>query len=75
MDRTQAPKCCIWAYTNLRRTVMNLYKAIQDLCTEKEELDRVIAALEKLQRSAGLRITPATRQCESLPAQIDEPRA
>jgi len=53
---------------------MDLYKAIQDLCAEKEELDRVIAALEKLQRAAGLRITPAARQRQSPPAQIDEPR-
>jgi hypothetical protein len=38
---------------------MDLYKAIRDLYVEKEELDRVIAALEKLQRAPGFRITPA----------------
>lgn len=32
---------------------MDLYKAIQDLYTEKEKLERVIASLEELQRSAG----------------------
>jgi hypothetical protein len=31
---------------------MDLYKAIQDLYTEKEKLERVIASLEELQRSA-----------------------
>ena len=38
---------------------MDLYKTIQDLCAEKENLDRVIAAFEKLQGAAGLRITTA----------------
>ena len=38
---------------------MDLYKAIRDLYVEKEELDRVIAALEKLQRASGFRVTPA----------------
>ena len=38
---------------------MDLYKAIEDLCVEKENLDRVIAALEKLQHAAGLGITAA----------------
>ncbi len=32
---------------------MDLFKAIQDLYTEKEKLERVIASLEELQRSAG----------------------
>ena len=31
---------------------MDLYKAIQDLYAEKEKLERVIASLEDLQRSA-----------------------
>jgi hypothetical protein len=38
---------------------MDLYRAIRDLYVEKEELDRVIAALEKLQRASGFRVTPA----------------
>jgi hypothetical protein len=33
---------------------MDLYKAIQDLYAEKEKLERVIASLEELQRTAGL---------------------
>jgi hypothetical protein len=37
---------------------MDLYKAIQDLYAEKEKLERVIASLEELQRSAGS-ISPA----------------
>jgi len=36
------------------QTSMDLYKAIQDLYAEKEKLERVIASLEELQRSAGL---------------------
>jgi hypothetical protein len=32
---------------------MDLFKAIQDLYAEKEKLERVIASLEELQRSAG----------------------
>jgi len=32
---------------------MDLYKAIQDLYSEKEKLERVIASLEELQRSSG----------------------
>jgi len=32
---------------------MDLYKAIQDLYAEKEKLERVIASLEELQRSAS----------------------
>jgi hypothetical protein len=32
---------------------MDLYKAIQELYAEKEKLERVIASLEELQRSAG----------------------
>jgi hypothetical protein len=32
---------------------MDLYKAIQDLYSEKEKLERVIASLEELQRTAG----------------------
>src|SRR6185369_5272635 len=34
-------------------TKMDLYKAIQDLYAEKEKLERVIASLEELQRTAG----------------------
>jgi DNA-binding SARP family transcriptional activator len=38
---------------------MDLYKAIQDLYAEKEKLERVIAALEELQRTAeALPIAP-----------------
>jgi hypothetical protein len=36
-----------------RAPSMDLYKAIQDLYTEKEKLERVIASLEELQKSAG----------------------
>ena len=32
---------------------MDLYKAIQELYAEKEKLERVIASLEELQKSAG----------------------
>jgi hypothetical protein len=32
---------------------MDLYKAIQQLYEEKERLERVIASLEELQRTAG----------------------
>jgi FAD/FMN-containing dehydrogenase len=32
---------------------MDLYKAIQELYAEKEKLERVIASLEELQRSAS----------------------
>ena len=32
---------------------MDLYKALQELHAEKEKLDRVIASLEELQRTAG----------------------
>jgi hypothetical protein len=32
---------------------MDLYKAIQDLHAEKEKLERVIASLEELQKTAG----------------------
>jgi hypothetical protein len=32
---------------------MDLYKAIQELYGEKDRLDRVIASLEELQRTAG----------------------
>jgi hypothetical protein len=39
---------------------MDLYKAIQDLYAEKEKLERVIASLEELQRSAGT-LPPAAR--------------
>ena len=40
---------------------MDLYKAIQDLYAEKEKLERVIASLEELQRSAGAirRVSPS----------------
>ncbi len=34
-------------------TSMDLYKAIQDLYSEKEKLEKVIASLEELQRTAG----------------------
>jgi hypothetical protein len=37
----------------LPRDAMDLYKAIQDLYAEKEKLERVIASLEELQRTAG----------------------
>jgi hypothetical protein len=33
---------------------MDLYKAIQELYAEKEKLERVIASLEELQRTAGV---------------------
>ena len=36
-----------------RCDAMDLYKAIQDLHTEKGRMDRVIASLEELQRTAG----------------------
>jgi hypothetical protein len=39
---------------------MDLYKAIQDLYAEKEKLERVIASLEELQRSAGM-LAPVAR--------------
>ena len=32
---------------------MDLYNAIQDLYAEKEKLERIIASLEELQRTAG----------------------
>jgi hypothetical protein len=38
---------------------MDLYKAIEDLYVEKERLERVIASLEELQRTAGFGIPPA----------------
>jgi hypothetical protein len=38
---------------------MDLYKAIQELYGEKERLERVIASLEELQRTAG--VTPEPR--------------
>ena len=44
---------------------MDLYKAIQDLYAEKEKLERVIASLEELQRTAGtlpLPPSPAKRR-------------
>ena len=34
------------------RDAMDLFKAIQDLYAEKEKLERVIASLEELQRTA-----------------------
>ena len=40
---------------------MDLYKAIQDLYAEKEKLERVIASLEDLQRSAGGGIPPTPK--------------
>ena len=41
------------AVTFLIEFQMDLYKAIQELYAEKEKLERVIASLEELQRSAG----------------------
>ena len=41
--------CDSSAYVN----AMDLNKAIQELCAEKEKLERVIASLEELQRTAG----------------------
>jgi hypothetical protein len=38
---------------------MDLDKLIQDLKAEKNRLERVIASLEDLQRSAGLDLPPA----------------
>ena len=38
---------------------MDLYKVIQDLNVEKARLERVIASIEELQRSAGLPVPPA----------------
>ena len=37
---------------------MDLYNAIQQLYAEKERLERVIASLEELQRSAGAVTVP-----------------
>jgi hypothetical protein len=37
---------------------MDLYKAIQELYGEKERLERVIASLEELQRTAGVNPEP-----------------
>jgi len=37
---------------------MDLYKAIQELYSEKEKLERVIASLEELQRAAS--VAPVT---------------
>jgi hypothetical protein len=37
---------------------MDLYKAIQELYSEKERLERVIASLEELQRTAGSSTEP-----------------
>ena len=39
---------------------MDLYKAIQELYAEKEKLERVIASLEELQRTAGSLPLPPT---------------
>jgi hypothetical protein len=42
---------------------MDLYKAIQELYAEKEKLERVIASLEELQRTAGdLPVIPKNTQ-------------
>jgi hypothetical protein len=38
---------------------MDLYKAIQELYGEKERLERVIASLEELQRTAGVTPEPS----------------
>ncbi len=40
---------------------MDLYKAIQDLYAEKEKLERVIASLEELQRTAGAVALPPVK--------------
>jgi hypothetical protein len=40
---------------------MDLYKAIQDLYAEKEKLERVIASLEELQRTAGDAAVPPAK--------------
>ena len=37
---------------------MDLFRAIQELYAEKERLERVIASLEELQRSAGAVTAP-----------------
>jgi hypothetical protein len=37
---------------------MDLYKAIQELYGEKDRLERVIASLEELQRTAGATLEP-----------------
>jgi hypothetical protein len=42
-----------------RRAAMDLSKAIQDLCAEKEKLARATAALEELERAAGGKIPRA----------------
>lgn len=45
------------------RERMDLYKAIQDLYAEKEKLERVIASLEELQRTAGsLPVAPSGKR-------------
>ena len=42
---------------------MDLYKAIQELYAEKEKLERVIASLEELQRTAGsLPVAPSGKR-------------
>lgn len=40
------------------RGAMDLHKAIQDLYAEKEKLERVIASLEELQRTAAVAQLP-----------------
>ena len=40
---------------------MDLYKAIQELYAEKEKLERVIASLEELQRTAGAAPLPTAK--------------
>ena len=51
---------------------MDLYRAIQQLYEEKERLERVIASLEELQRTAGFipALTPAVKRRgrKSMPA-------
>jgi hypothetical protein len=51
---------------------MDLYKAIQELYGEKDRLERVIASLEELQRTAGAAPEPSPgakrRGRKSMPA-------
>ena len=50
---------------------MDLYKAIQDLYAEKEKLERVIASLEELQRTAGS-VPLLPKPVETPWAEVDE---
>ena len=51
---------------------MDLYKAIQDLYAEKEKLERVIASLEELQRTAGAVPVLPAKACQAPRPQVDE---